>query len=135
VYFILHAFLGLPFGPGLAFLPLMIFLLFLFNLGCALLYAPLTVFFRDTSALLPYITQIWTYMTPVLYTIAEIPPRLLVFLRWNPLYSFWAVFEQIYAGRMPSARYIFQSSAWAIVFLVVGGVIFLLREREFAFRF
>jgi ABC-type polysaccharide/polyol phosphate export permease len=135
VYFVLHALLGFGFGASFLFLPLMIFMLTMFNLGCALLYAPLTVFFRDTSALLPYLTQIWTYMTPVLYTVQEIPPNLLVYLRWNPLYPFWAALEQIFGGQMPSPGYLLAAGAWGTLFFVGGGILFLLREGEFAIRF
>ena len=87
------------------------------------------------SALLPYLTQIWTYMTPVLYTTSEIPPNLLVYLRWNPLYPFWAALEQIFAAQMPSPVYLLAAAGWATVFLVAGSILFLLREREFAIRF
>lgn len=136
VYFVLHAILGLPWGISmLLFLPLMIGLLTLFNLGCALLYAPLTVFFRDTTALLPYLTQVWTYVTPVLYTVQEIPPNLQTFLRFNPLYAFWAALEPIMVGRPPAPVYVFFAALWAVAFLVGGTVLFLLREREFAIRF
>ena len=102
----------------------------------SLLYAPLTVFFRDTSALLPYLTQIWTYVTPVLYSVQEIPPNLLPYLRLNPLFPFWAALEQIFGGQWPSPGYLL----WAArlgrsSFLVGGSILFLVREREFAIRF
>jgi teichoic acid transport system permease protein len=136
VYFVLHALLGLSFGVSfVTALPLMVLILTFFNLGCALMYAPLTVFFRDTSALLPYLTQIWTYLTPVLYTVQEIPPRLLAYLQWNPLYPFWAAFEQIYSGRMPDIGYVLWATAWAALFFIVGSIVFLVRERDFAVRF
>lgn len=135
VYFGLAVVLSLPFGPGMAYLPLIIGLLCMFNLGCALLYAPLTVFFRDTSALLPYLTQIWTYVTPVLYTTQEIPARLKTFLQFNPLYSFWSALEPVMFGRAPDAIWLLFSALWAVAFLVGGAVLFLLRERDFAIRF
>lgn len=135
VYAIIHAILGLPFGASLLVLPLMLVLLTLFNLGCALLYAPLAVFFRDTTALLPYLSQVWLYMTPVLYTVNEIPANLLPILRWNPLFPFWGALEQIFAGQMPSAGYLLAAFAWAVVFFVGGSVLFLIRERDFAVRF
>jgi teichoic acid transport system permease protein len=136
IYFVVHAVLGLPWGLAMLFyLPLMIGLLTLFNLGCALLYAPLTVFFRDTTSLLPYLTQVWTYVTPVLYTVQEIPPNLLVFLRFNPLYAFWAALEPIMVGRAPDPVYVFFAALWAVSFLVGGAILFLIREREFAIRF
>jgi teichoic acid transport system permease protein len=135
IYFIIHAFLGLPFGPGLALLPLVILMISFFNLGCALVYAPLAVFFRDTTALLPYLTQIWTYTTPVLYRVSEIPPNLLPILRLNPLYPFFAALEQIFLGQMPSPVYLLASLGWTLLFFVGGGILFLIREREFAIRF
>ena len=135
IYFIVHAVLGLPFGASLVVLPLIIAMLILFNLGCALLYAPLTVFFRDTSALLPYLAQVWTYVTPVLYMVSEIPPNLLPYLRLNPLFPFWAALEQIFAGEMPSPGYLLVAGAWSLVFFFGGAVLFLIREREFAIRF
>lgn len=136
IYFVLHAMLGLPWGMSmLIYLPLMLVLLTMFNLGCALLYAPLTVFFRDTTSLLPYLTQIWTYTTPILYTVQEIPPNLLVFLRFNPLYSFWAALEPIMVGRSPAPVHVFFAAMWAVLFLVGGTILFLVREREFAIRF
>jgi teichoic acid transport system permease protein len=135
MYFILHAFLGLPFGTSLIVLPVIIVLITFFNLGCALLYAPLTVFFRDTTALLPYLTQIWTYTTPILYLVSEIPPNLLWLLRLNPLFPFFAALEQVFAGQMPSPVYMLAQTAWATAFFVGGVILFLLREREFAIRF
>jgi teichoic acid transport system permease protein len=135
IYLCIHALLGQPFGISLLTLPLIISMLIVFNLGCGLMYAPLTVFFRDTTALLPYLTQIWTYMTPVLYTVGEIPPNLAPILKLNPLYPFWAALEQVFAGQMPSPVYLVWAAAWTVVFFVVGGVLFLLRERDFAIRF
>jgi teichoic acid transport system permease protein len=100
-----------------------------------LLYAPLTVFFRDTTALLPYLTQIWLYATPVLYRTVEIPPSALPFLRLNPLYPFYAALEQVFAGDMPSPVYLVWGAAWSVVTFAVGTVFFLVRERDFATRF
>src|SRR5262249_8636311 len=107
IYLIFQALLGQPFGLGLAFLPLLIALQAIFNLGLALLFSPLTVFFRDTAGFIPYMVRIWMYTTPVLYFVREVPPNLR-FLRFNPLYPLFAALEQIFAGAMPSKTYIVQ---------------------------
>src|SRR5205823_15074690 len=49
VYFAFHALLGQPFGLALFMLPVIIVILTLMNMGLALLFAPLMVFFRDTG--------------------------------------------------------------------------------------
>ena len=76
------------------------------GLGLGLLFAPLMVFYRDTGGFLPYVTKIWLYVTPVLYFVREIPPKLLVYLRFNPLYPSFAALEQIFNAQWPSPAYL-----------------------------
>jgi teichoic acid transport system permease protein len=134
VYFAFHAVLGQPFGLSLVLLPVIIVILTLMNLGLALLFAPLMVFFRDTSGFLPYITRIWLYITPALYFISEIPPKLLAYLQWNPLFPSFAALEQIFDGRFPSNGYLLGALAWAVGCFLLGAIVFLARERDFAVR-
>jgi teichoic acid transport system permease protein len=134
VYFAFHAVLGQPFGMSLIMLPVVIVILILMNIGLAMLFAPLMVFFRDTSGFLPYINRIWLYITPALFFISEIPPKLLVFLRWNPLFPSFAALEQIFNAQFPSPGYLLAALAWAVGFFLLGAIVFLAREREFAVR-
>jgi ABC-type polysaccharide/polyol phosphate export permease len=134
IYFAFHAVLGQPFGLSLVMLPVIIVILTLMNVGLALLFAPAMVFFRDTSGFLPYITRVFLYITPALYFVREIPPKLLVYLRWNPLYPSYAALEQIFAAHFPSAGYLLAAFAWALGFFLVGAIVFLARERDFAVR-
>jgi ABC-type polysaccharide/polyol phosphate export permease len=134
VYFAFHLVLGQPFGLALLALPLLVVILTVMGLGLGLLFAPLMVFYRDTAGFLPYITKIWLYVTPVLYFVREIPPALLVFLRFNPLYPSFAALEQIFNAQWPSPAYLVGSAAWALGFFLVGAVVFLARERDFAVR-
>ena len=134
VYFAFHLILGQPFGLALLALPAIIVVLTIMGLGLGLLFAPLMVFYRDTAGFLPYVTKIWLYVTPALYFVREIPPALLVYLRWNPLYPSFAALEQIFNAQWPSPIYLVAASAWALGFFVVGAVAFLARERDFAVR-
>jgi teichoic acid transport system permease protein len=134
VYFVFQAALGQPFGAPMLLLPLIIAMLTVFNFGLALLFAPMMVFFRDTGGFLPYATRIWLYMTPVLFATWEIPDDLLRFLRWNPLYPFFAALEQIFRAHWPSKVYLAAAGAVAIVTFFVGALVFLVRERDFAVR-
>jgi len=115
-------------------LPVIVVILTVFNLGIALLFAPLMVFFRDTGGFLPYISRVWLYITPALYFIIEIPPKLLTYLRWNPLFPVYAALEQIFTARMPSQGYVLASLAWAVGVFLLGAIVFLARERDFAVR-
>jgi teichoic acid transport system permease protein len=134
VYFVFHLVLGQPFGVSLVTLPIIVVILAIMSLGLGLLFAPLMVFYRDTGGFLPYVTKIWLYVTPALYFVREIPPNLLVYLRWNPLYPSFAALEQIFNAKMPSPVYLIAASAWAFGFFLFGAVVFLARERDFAVR-
>jgi ABC-type polysaccharide/polyol phosphate export permease len=134
VYFVLHAILGQPFGPALVYLPILIAIQTVFNLGFGMFLAPLMVFYRDTGGFLPYITRLWLYVTPVLYAVAEIPSSLKAFLRWNPLYPLFGALEQVFKGQYPSSSYVLAAAAWACVSFLIGAIVFLARERDFAVR-
>lgn len=134
VYLVLHAVLSQPFGAGLVALPILLALQTVMNIGLALLFAPLMVFFRDTRGFLPYITRVWLYLTPALYAISEIPPTFRPFLVWNPLYPLYGAYEQVFQGQFPSLNYVAAAAAWAFGFFLVGAVAFLAKERDFAVR-
>lgn len=135
VYFIFHAVLGQPFGTALAALPLFIALQLLLTFGLVLFWAPMTVFFRDTSGFLPYITRVWLYLTPVLFAVSEIPTQFHAWFMLNPLYPFFAAYEQIFTGTWPAPIYLAACCAWAFSMFFLGAVVFLVRERDFATRF
>lgn len=134
VYAIVHAILGQPFGLSLLSLLILIPLLALFNMGVIFMLAAANVFFRDTANFLPYLTRLWMYTTPVLYSTKEIPANLRVYLQWNPLYPFFAALEQVFRAQFPSSTYLLQATAWTAGFFIVGALIFLAKEREFAVR-
>jgi teichoic acid transport system permease protein len=134
VYLAFHLVLQQPIGFSLLFLPIIIGLLILFSLGAGLFFAPLTVFFRDTGTLLPYLIRIWMYVTPVMYTIAEIPPSLHWVLVLNPLYPFFAMLQQVFYAQWPSPGYMIAALCWTILTCVAGSIAFLIRERDYAVR-
>ncbi len=92
------------------------------------------MFVPDVGALLPYIVRIWMYVTPVMYAASEIPAGVRPVLSLNPLFPFFAMIESIIQGRAPSASDVTASAMWAFGALLVGTIVFLLRERDYAVR-
>lgn len=134
VYFGVHLITGQPWGPALILLPVIWALLTLFALGLGLFFAPLTVFYRDTGTLLPYIVRIWLYVTPVMYAVSEIPSSVQPFLMLNPLYPFFYMLESVFRAEWPPIGYFVWGAAWAALTMVVGGIAFMRRERDYAVR-
>jgi teichoic acid transport system permease protein len=135
IYAVMHAVAGLPVGPHLIWVvPIFVFLL-VFSAGVAMLAAVAQVYFRDLGNLLPYFLRIWLYLSPVLYYASEVPERLKPILALNPLYPMLASLSDVAnQGQSPSPVLLLASLAWALAFFIVGALVFISREREFAVR-
>jgi teichoic acid transport system permease protein len=135
VYAVVHALVGLRVTPQVLWAIPIIAIVVAFAAGLTMLVAAIQVYFRDLRSFLPYFLRIWVYASPILYYAYEVPERLKPILLANPLYPMLAALsEAVNLGRTPSPGYLAASLAWATAALVVGGLFFVSREREFAVR-
>jgi teichoic acid transport system permease protein len=135
IYAIVHALAGLPVTPEILWGIPIFALLVCFATGMTLLVATAQVYFRDTRNFLPFFLRIWVFASPILYYANEVPDQLRFVLYVNPLYPMLATLsETVNFGRSPSSGLLAASVAWATAGLVVGAVLFISREREFAVR-
>jgi ABC-type polysaccharide/polyol phosphate export permease len=132
VYFAIHLAVGRPIGMGVAFLPLLLVLHTTLNLGLALLFAALTVYMRDVTQLLGYLTRVLFFITPILYPVALLPDGIRTAMSFNPLYPVFAAYQEVVGGGVPTIGQLAGSLIWAVVFLVVGAGLFVSHERAFA---
>jgi teichoic acid transport system permease protein len=135
VYAVLHLVTGLPLGLHLLWTLPVLLLLVVFSAGVCLATAAAQVYFRDLTNFLPYLLRVWLYVSPVLYRADEVPDRLQGLLALNPMFPLLAAWSQVLnEGTAPSASHLLQGAAWALGALVLGGLFFVSREREFAVR-
>lgn len=105
-----------------------------FGFGLAMVFGTLQVYFRDVSSFLPYFIRIWLYLSPVIYYIESLPKQMKTFEVLNPLYPISGGYGEALGGHAPTAAMLFGGAAWAIGACVLGGLVFMSREREFAVR-
>jgi teichoic acid transport system permease protein len=139
VYGVLHLAFQLPVGPQLVMVPVIVAIHTVFNVGLAMFFGVVTVYFRDTSSFLPYFLRIWLYISPVIYRFEDLPATIPTVVRQalvlNPLYPILTAWHQVLNdGVWPDAGYLLASVAWAAGSVVIGGWLFLSAEREFAVR-
>jgi teichoic acid transport system permease protein len=135
VYAVVHGVAGLPLGPNLLWAIPIILIMVVFALGAAMVAATAQVYFRDLANFLPFATRIWLYTSPILYFTDEVPEGLKPILQLNPLWPMLgSLSDAVVLGQAPSPGYIAWSLAWALGTLIVGGLFFISREREFAVR-
>ena len=124
---------GLPWTAVLA-IP-MFALIVLFGTGMALLLATSQVYFRDTSSFLPYFNRIWLYASPVLWYPEDVPHSMRLLELFNPLFPLlggWG--DLVVKGELLPWTTWVASFLWAVGTLIVGALVFMSRERDFAVR-
>ncbi len=124
-------------GPGLLLLPVFMVLLLMLSIGVGLAAAALTVTYRDVQYVLPVLTNLLLYASPVAYTIADVLHRIPAHLHWavylNPLASLIEGFRWSILGRgaIHPAEILGAALASAVVF-AWGALSFKKMERRFA---
>jgi ABC-type polysaccharide/polyol phosphate export permease len=123
--FLILIFTGHPLTPALFFLPVAILVAALFALGAGLLLAPMAVFFVDVIELVGVILTLLLYLTPVMYPMSIVPENLRWLVRLNPIRSILEIFrDPIYFGKVPPFAHLVVATGLALLFLVVGAIVF-----------
>ena len=122
-----------PDGWFCLLLPLVFVQMALLGLGCGLVVSSLTARYRDLGALVPVLTQLWMYATPVVYPLSVLPAgpiRRAVLL--NPVTVCMELVRRALLGvGTPQLRYAAASLGITAVILFVGLALFHRVERTF----
>lgn len=115
----------------LLILPL-ILLTTLFALGVGIWFSALNVKYRDVRHALPFLIQIWMFLSPIIYPSSLVPEqwRWLYFL--NPLVGIVEAFRGAFFGREFSVSALAYSFGFALVMLIYASYMFRRMERSFA---
>jgi lipopolysaccharide transport system permease protein len=121
-------------GIELIALPLLIALAAALSLGLGLLLAALTVKYRDFRYAVPFVVQLWLFVSPVAFETTQVPERWRAVYALNPLVGIidgfrWAIF----GGRTAvEPMTIVSSAAITLLSLLLGIWYFRRTERGFA---
>lgn len=108
-------------------------LAFVTALGFGLFFAAINVRYRDVPYALPFVIQIWLYLTPVIYPVAALPERWQWVLSLNPMSAVIGGFRWALVGTpFPTTGQLAVSLGVACIVLVTGLAFFNRSERSFA---
>jgi len=115
-------------------LPLFILLALGTALAVSLWMSALNVKYRDVHHIVPFITQLWFYATPIAYSSSLVPEGFRALYGLNPMLGGEEGFRWALLGSQTSGtRTLVVVSALAVVILLVGGLVYFRRmERTFA---
>ena len=119
--------------PALLALPLFIILALVAALGVSLWFSAANVIYRDVGHILPFLTQIWFFMTPIVYSASEVSGIWQIIYALNPLTGVVEGFRWSLLGihSLPLPLMLL-SAGVGVVILITGLVYFRNMERTFA---
>lgn len=121
-----------PVTARLLFAPLLVVGLAGVAFGFGSFFAALTVSYRDFRYVIPFLTQIWMFLTPVIYPASMIPHRLRWLIDLNPLAGLVGSFRAVFLGAPIDPFQMILCVVISLVLVVAGASYFLAVERRFA---
>lgn len=132
VMLVLMAAWGVAPSPQLALAPLLVAGTLLAALGAGTLLAALTVEYRDFRYVVPFLVQIWMFVSPVAYPLEVVPEEWQLAYAINPLAGLISGYRAAFLGGALRWDLLAVSMSVAALSFVAGALYFRRVERRFA---
>lgn len=123
----------IPATSNLCLLPVLVLMVIFTALGAGIWISSLDVLYRDARHIMPFLLQIWFFISPIIYPASLIPARWRFIYNLNPMVGIIEGFRWSVLG---GGRYPFTSlfiSGVVILAILISGMFFFRRvERIFA---
>ena len=117
--------LGSGFKLSILWLPLVILVHSLFNLGVALLFSVIGAFFADISNVLSFVYRLLFYLSPVFYEISLVPEKLQPIYMINPYSALIEAYRDVLLrGLAPDPVYFGYAAGLSLALCILGILIF-----------
>jgi lipopolysaccharide transport system permease protein len=123
---------GVSFGVSMLMMLPLALLTTLFAIGVGMWMSALNVKYRDVRYALPFILQIWMYVTPIIYPVTFIPTRWRWLITLNPLSGIIQGFRCAIFAHPFDWNAMALSAAITFLVLICAAFAFRRMEREFA---
>lgn len=134
VYFVFCALDGIQFGLHTLALVYPVLCLLTFNVGVGLILSALYVFFRDTQYLYDVFLTLLTYLSAIFYTVDGYSPAAQQLFLLNPVYCYIKYFRVVMIdGHLPSAAFHLLCAGYALLAVLVGGLIYKKYNHKFLY--
>ena len=123
------------FLPGISFLlfPFLVGLTFLCAVGVGLWLSALNVEYRDIRYAIPFLIQLWMFVSPVIYPVSLVSEKYQWLLALNPMGGIIKAFRASLLGHMPIDWFLLSISTSMVVVLFCSGIYYFRRmEKTFA---
>jgi lipopolysaccharide transport system permease protein len=119
--------------PAVLTLPLFLLLAMVTALGVGLWLSALNVNYRDVNYVLPFLTQVWFFMTPITYSTSMIPNWAQLLYALNPMVGVVEGFRWALLGTGTAPGPLLAVSTTIAIIVLISGLFYFRRmERTFA---
>lgn len=112
--------------------PVVVLLTTLFALGMGMWLSALNVKYRDVRFALPFLVQLWMFVSPVIYPSSFLPARLRWLLSLNPMTGIIEGYRSSLFGRPFNWIALAASAAITLIMLIYSSYSFRRMEKSFA---
>lgn len=134
VVFFIYAINGIYIYPSMLIfvVPLIVIQVGLLGMGCGIVIAALTTKYRDLIILVSFGLQLWMYISPMVYSISEIPEKYYNIYMLNPMAPVITTWRFLILG-VGRVDWFFWGISWVttVVVLIGGVMLFSQVERTF----
>ncbi|MEX5216530.1 MAG: ABC transporter permease [Nitrospiraceae bacterium] len=118
---------------GIVTLPFFVAMAVMTSLSVSLWLSAINVKYRDVASVVPLLTQLWMFASPVLYPSSIVPERLQSLYALNPMAGVIEGFRWALLGKQPPNWFMVMMSLCVVSALFLAGAVFFKRvERNFA---
>lgn len=118
---------------GIFIFPVLVGLTFLCALGVGLWLSALNVQYRDIRYVIPFLVQVWMFVSPVIYPVSMVQRKYQWLLALNPMGGVIRAYRAALLGHIPIDWFLLGLSTAIIFAILVSGLYYFRRmEKHFA---
>lgn len=122
-----------PNVSGIILIPALVFQTFIVAIGCGLWLSALNVEYRDFQYVIPFLVQLWMFVTPVIYPVTLFPERYRWLLSLNPMGGIIEAFRASVLGHQHINWGLLAISSVIAALIFISGLLYFRKvERSFA---
>lgn len=121
------------FGRALLWVPILLFFTATLAFAVSMFIAAFGVYRRDIIIAMPYMIQVWLFLSPVMYEASEVPESAIGLCKLNPMFGLIEGFRSIlYRGSPPDLNLLATSCVVVAVVFALGWFTYRKMSRYFA---
>jgi lipopolysaccharide transport system permease protein len=123
----------MPSLMGIVLFPLLVGLTFMCALGIGLWLSAMNVHYRDIRYVIPFLIQLWMFISPVIYPVSIVSTKYQWLLALNPMGGVIRAYRASILGHQSIDWFLLGISTFMILVLLVSGLFYFRRmEKVFA---